>query len=138
MKTASRQEIQLPLFDAPAVSKDFPEALVNRFGVLFGNVIVRKWSSGKDRLIITAARHGEMWAAGIDLRWHTTLHAYAPDVGNIHYATAEDAFIDRLRQSMTTLDKAAYFARDDAGKRSASALLAALQGPYQEEIIING
>jgi len=138
MNTASRQEIQLQLFDAPEIDPSFPEALVNKFGVLFGNVIVRKWSSGKDRLIITAARHGKMWAAGIDLRWHTTGDCYAPDVGNLHYATAEEAFTDRLRQSMTRLDKAAYFAQDDAGKRSASALLAALHGHYQEEIITNG
>lgn len=137
MNTASH-EIQLQLFDAPAVAQDFPEALVNRFGVLFGNVIVRKWSSGKDRLIITAGRQGNAWAAGIDLRWHHTGHCYAPDVGNLHYASADEAFKDRRLVVIRQLDKAAFFAQDEAGKRSASALLASLHGPYQEEIITNG
>lgn len=86
-------------------------------------------------MIITAGRQGNAWAAGVDLRWHHTGHCYSPDVGNLHYATADEAFTDRLRQTMTSLDKSAFFAQDEAGKRSASALLAALHGPYQEEII---
>jgi len=78
------------------------------------------------------------WAAGVDLRWHTTGFCYAPDKENLHYETAEEAFEDRLRQSMVRLDKAAYFAQDQAGKKSALALLDALRGSYQEEIITNG
>lgn len=84
MNAAHRPEIQLQLFDSPAVADDFPEAILNEVGVMVGNVIRRTYASAlksfgqQDRVVITMGHINGVWSHGVSVQVGTTGSGFAP------------------------------------------------------------